>query len=145
MIVALAVVLVGCGEEDAEEERSSSTKVTVCEAADPKDQLGEVKVSGAAYAPARRGFVLSDGGCSIFVAVSPKEAVQARGGSRVLVRGRMDSMNGVEVGIIRRLLREAAGDLDRNGAIARRAPAGPGAPFVDAFSLRGEDLVPPEG
>jgi len=145
MAAAVALLLAGCGEEDAPEGGSSREPVSVCEVARSAGELSEVKVEGAAYAPARRGFLLSDGGCSVFVASTSNETVAARGGARVLVAGIVDSMRASEVEIIQRLLREAAGDGGRNRTVARRASASPGAPFIDAFWLRGEDLVPPEG
>lgn len=141
-IVIAALGLGACGEEEDELATvNDAVETSVCEAvADPSGR-GEVLVRGRAFLPSARGFVLRAEGCSIFVAAPTKESTDAREGKPIQVGGLVERMRGDEVEVIARVIRERIDPADPPPRIPREVQIGPGEAYIDAFSVRGEDIV----
>jgi len=116
----------------------------VCEVVDDPDGFEEVSVVGSAYAPSRSGFILADGACAIYVVASPREATKAREGDEVEAIGRPVEIPAEEERHLERRVAEASPESAAGSAAVAHVRVEAGAPLLDAFALRGEDLAPGE-
>jgi hypothetical protein len=139
--VVLVLALAGC-ETENDGGAADAERVSACEV-DAQEVGAEVLVEGAAWRLPPdlawdAGFVLSDGGCSVFVAADRLDRTKSREGTAVEVRGAVLEFDRQRA---RRLLgRPGAGSVRIDGAPKLRVA--PGAPLVSSFGTTGEDLVP---
>lgn len=145
-LLVLSVLLAACGEEEKSRSGGDTTAASVCEVVRQPEGFGEVRVEGGGWAlpPSlpHLGFVLSANGCSVLVAADRLDAVKAREGIKVEVRGSVQRFGPREA---ERLLGRTP-DTGRDRVAIEGAPpirVGVGAPFIDSFAATGEDAVEP--
>lgn len=132
LVTALgAFLLAGCGSDDDSAE-AEAAQLTVCESIEGQAPEGLVRVDGTAHAipTLDSGFVLTDGGCAVFVAAPLGETPIERR-AEVWIEGRIAALTAQELERVEFVLDHIAGR-----DVMRGAPVEADAPFITAYSVQ---------